>query len=133
MMKFLESIFHYNDSIRFTTFALMATIRQNKVARLIQKELGEIFLRDGYGNVGGTMVTVTIVRMAPDLSFAKVYLSVFPSSKAEESLKHVKEKVSEIRGTLGNKVRNQLRIVPELAFYIDDSLDYAARINELLK
>ena len=110
----------------------MATIRQNKVGRLIQKELGNIFLRDGYGNIGGVMVTVTIVRMAPDLSFAKVYLSVFPSNKAEASLAHVKDHASHIRGTLGKKVGKQLRIVPELAYYIDDSLDYAARINELL-
>jgi ribosome-binding factor A len=110
----------------------MATIRQNKVGRLIQKELGNIFLREGYGNTGGVMITVTIVRMSPDLSFAKVYLSVFPSKNAEASLEHVKLHASQIRGSLGKKVGKQLRIVPELAYYIDDSLDYAARINELL-
>ena len=110
----------------------MESIRQKKVGRLIQKELGNIFLQNGYGNIGGAMVTVTVVRMAPDLSFAKVYISVFPSEKAEQSLLVIKQKSSEIRGILGNKVGKQLRIVPELAFYIDDSLDYAARIDELL-
>ena len=94
----------------------MESIRQKKVGRLIQKELGNIFLQNGYGNIGGAMVTVTVVRMAPDLSFAKVYISVFPSEKAEQSLLVIKQKSSEIRGILGNKVGKQLRIVPELAF-----------------
>lgn len=110
----------------------METIRQKKVGRLIQKELGNIFLHEGYGNLGGTMITVTIVRMAPDLSFAKVYISIFPSTNAKASLQHINQNSSLIRGSLGKKVGKQLRIVPELAFYIDDSLDYAERINKLL-
>ncbi len=79
------------------------------------------------------MVSVTIIRISPDLSFAKVYLSIFPGDKAEEVLQKVKDKSSQIRGILGNKIGKQVRIVPSLAFYIDDSLDYAERIDNLLK
>lgn len=111
----------------------MPTLRQNKVARLIQKEIGNLILKEGYGNTSGAMITVTIVRVSPDLGYAKIYLSVFPSTKAEEVLESIKSKSNEIRRDLGNLVRNQLRIVPELAFFIDDSLDYASRIDQLLK
>jgi len=79
------------------------------------------------------MVSVTTVRVSPDLSFAKVYVSVFPSAKAKEVKVKLDEHVKMLRFELGQRVRHQLRIVPELAFYIDDSLDYVERIDNLLK
>ena len=79
------------------------------------------------------MITVTTVRISPDLSVAKIYLSIFPPKETEETLAAVKEIIPQIRHELGNLVRNQLRIVPELVFYIDDSLDYIEKIENLLK
>ncbi|MDA9563254.1 30S ribosome-binding factor RbfA [Flavobacteriales bacterium] len=111
----------------------MASIRQNKVGRLIQKELGSIFQRDSRGYLAGAMVSVTVVRMAPDLSFAKVYLSIFAPGKDDNFLEIIKKHTGEIRHELASIVRHQLRIVPGLAFYLDDSIDYAEEINELLK
>lgn len=111
----------------------MASIRQDKVARLIQRDLSEIFQREGSRFLPGAMITVTVVRVAPDFSFAKVFLSIFPSTDKKADLEKVREHTSEIRKELGNRIRHQMRIVPELAFHIDDSLDYAERINELLK
>lgn len=81
----------------------------------------------------GAMISVTGVRITPDLSIAKVYLSIFPSAKANEVMEIVNENNKSIRGELGRRVRHQLRIVPELTFYVDDSLDYVERIDDLLK
>ena len=103
------------------------------MARLIQKEIAGMFLRNGSEYAPGKMISVTKVRVSPDLSFAKVYLSIFPSSKHDEALAAVQEHGNKIRFSLGHKVRQQLRIVPELAFYIDDSLDYIDKIDTLLK
>ena len=100
--------------------------------RVIQKDLGEIFQRETQ-LAPGKMVTVTVVRISPDLSLAKVYLSIFPGKEQEENLKRIKSRSGEVRKLLGDRVRNQLRIVPELSFYLDDSLNYAERIDELLK
>jgi ribosome-binding factor A len=111
----------------------MESTRQNKVARLLQKDLGEIFQKLEKDALQGKMVTITIVRMSPDLSFAKVYLSIFPSDNKTEFIEHLKNYTKMIRNQLGQRVRNQLRIEPELAFFIDDSLDYAERIDQLLK
>lgn len=110
----------------------MESTRQKKVSRLIQKELGEIFQRKT-NEFGGKMITVTIVRMSPDLSLAKIYLSIFPIDKDESTLQRIKSHTSHLRNDLGKIVRNQLRIVPELAFFIDDSLDYIENIEDLLK
>jgi ribosome-binding factor A len=111
----------------------MEPTRQNKVARLIQKDLGEIFQRLEKDVLQGRMVTITIVRMSPDLSLARVFLSVFPSENCHEFLEHLKQYIRPIRNQLGQKVRNQLRLVPEIAFFIDDSLDYVEKIDQLLK
>ncbi len=111
----------------------MTTTRQHKVSRLLQKELGEYFQRQGSGLTGGKMVTVTIVRISPDLSVAKVYLSIFPGDKAGEAIEAISEKAGLVRSTMGNKLRNQLRHIPEFAFFLDDSLDYLDRIEDLLK
>lgn len=107
--------------------------RQKKVSRLIQKEIADIFLRKGSEYAPGKMISVTKVRISPDLSFAKVYLSIYPSGNQTEILQSVLDHTPRIRFDLGHKVRSQLRIVPEIAFYIDDSLDYIDKINKLLK
>lgn len=111
---------------------LMESTRLDKVNRLLEKELAEI-LRQETAKTQGLLVSVSAVRTAPDLSFAKVFVSVFPSDKGEAIVKNLNEHVGGIRGALGNKVRYQLRVIPELRFDIDDSLDYLERIDELLK
>ena len=111
----------------------METTRQQKVARQIQKDLSDIFMHATPGITQNKMITVTVVRMSPDLSLAKVYLSIFPSGDAAKFLDNLQHHVKYIRLELGKKVRHQLRIVPEIAFFVDDSLDYAKHIDELLK
>lgn len=110
----------------------METTRQNKIARLIQKELSDIFLLQTKA-MHGVLVSVSVVRISPDMSYARVYLSVFPSERSEEIVKNINDNMKSIRFELGNRVRYQLRIIPELKFFVDDSLDYAAHIDELLK
>ena len=110
----------------------METTRQNKIARLIQKELSIIF-QSQTRMMHGVMVSVTRVKISPDLSICTAYLSIFPSEKGEEILAAVTKNQATIRYDLGQRVRNQLRIIPELRFFIDDSLDYINRIDELLK
>ncbi|OFY64361.1 MAG: ribosome-binding factor A [Bacteroidetes bacterium RBG_13_43_22] len=107
--------------------------RQKKVSRLIQKEIADIFLRKGNEYAPGKMISITRVRISPDLSYAKVYLSIYPSGNQENILHTVQGRSARIRFDLGHKVRSQLRIVPEIAFFIDDSLDYIENINKLLK
>ncbi|HIX45216.1 MAG TPA: 30S ribosome-binding factor RbfA [Candidatus Barnesiella excrementipullorum] len=109
----------------------METTRQNKISRLLQKELSEIFLAQTR-KTHGTIVSVSIVRISPDLSIAKVYLSVFPSEKAQATIESVNASAREIRYELAQKVRFQLRKIPELRFYLDDSLDYIEKIDNLL-
>ena len=110
----------------------METTRQNKIARLIQKELSEIFLLQTK-SMPGVLVSVSIVRISPDMSIARVYLSVFPSERSQEIVKNINDNMKSIRYELGTRVRHQLRIIPELKFFVDDSLDYVERIDELLK
>lgn len=110
----------------------METTRQNKIARLIQKELSEMFLAQTK-SMPGVLVSVSVVRISPDMSYARAYLSVFPSEKADEIVKNINANVKAIRFELGGGVRHQLRIIPELKFFIDDSLDYAEKIDQLLK
>ncbi|MBO4842153.1 MAG: 30S ribosome-binding factor RbfA [Bacteroidales bacterium] len=107
--------------------------RQQKVARQIQKDLAEIIRARGMAAYDGAMLTVSGVKITPDLALAKVYVSIFPSSKAEDVMKKLEDETSRLRGELGRRVAKQLRIVPELAFYLDDSLDYVEHIDELLK
>ena len=109
----------------------METTRQNKISRLLQKELSEIFLLQTA--MPGVLVSVSAVRISPDMSIARVYLSVFPSEKAEEIVKNVNDNMKTIRYELGTRVRHQLRIIPELKFFVDDSLDYIEKIDSLLK
>lgn len=110
-----------------------ASTRQLKVAREIQKDLAEIIRAKGMAAFDGAMVTVSEVRISPDLSVAKVYVSIFPSDKQEAVMALIEENGRALRGELGRKVGKQLRIVPELAFFLDTTLDYAEHIDELLK
>jgi ribosome-binding factor A len=107
--------------------------RQLKVAREIQKDLAEIIRSKGMAVFGGAMVTVSEVRISPDLSIARTFVSIFPSAKASEVMNMLNERKSEFRGELGRQVAKQLRIVPEIVFYLDSSIDYAEHIDELLK
>lgn len=110
----------------------METTRQNKIARLLQKELGDIFLLQTKA-MPGVLISVSAVRISPDMSVARAYLSVFPSAKAEEMVKNINANMKSVRYELGTRVRHQLRIIPELKFFVDDSLDYLEHIDELLK
>ena len=110
----------------------MQETRQNKIARLLQKELSVIF-QEQTRSLHGVMVSVTRVKVSPDLSICAAYLSIFPSEKAEELIQNITKNEKQIRYELGTRVRYQLRIIPELRFFIDDSLDYIERIDELLK
>lgn len=111
----------------------METSRQNKVARQIQKDLSEIFAREIPEIAGGAMVSVTAVRMSPDLGYAKAYLSIFPFDRKDGVMERVAADGWRIRKALGARVRNQLRVVPELSFFVDDSLEYIENIETLLK
>ena len=110
----------------------MQETRQNKIARLLQKELSIIFQQQTRAT-HGVMVSVTRTKISPDLSICTAYLSVFPSAKGEEILKNIKANEKTLRYELGTRVRYQLRIIPELRFFLDDSLDYIEHIDELLK
>lgn len=109
----------------------MESTRQAKISRLLQKELSEIF-RQQTAKTHGVIVSVSTVRVSPDLSIARAYLSVFPSDKAPEMIENINASQKTIRYELAQKVRFQLRKVPELQFYLDDSLDYIANIDALL-
>ena len=110
----------------------MQETRQNRIARLLQKELSLIFQSQTRA-MHGVMVSVTRCRVSPDLSICTAYLSIFPSERGDEIMKNINSSEKTIRYELGTRVRNQLRIIPELRFFVDDSLDYIERIDELLK
>jgi len=110
----------------------METKRQKKVSKLIQKELSVIFQKETHQFLGNILVTVTGVRISPDLSVAKAYLSIFPVEKPKYALAILNENKKMFRTLLGNSCRHQLRIVPELIFYLDDSAEYAEEIDRLL-
>ncbi len=110
----------------------METTRQQKISRLIQKELSDIFQRQTQGT-HGVLVSVSAVRISPDLSIARGYLSIFPSERAQEILQNINANARQVRYELGTRVRHQLRIIPELKFFLDDSLDYLDHIDSLLK
>lgn len=110
----------------------METTRQNKIARLLQKELSEHFRLQTQA-LHGVLISVSIVRISPDMSIARVYLSIFPSENAQAILKEINESSQTTRFDIAQKVRFQLRKMPSLIFYIDDSLDYLENIDNLLK
>jgi ribosome-binding factor A len=123
---------NYKMFFKKRTFAPMTTPRQQKVSRLLQKELGEYLQRSGPDMTQGKMITVTVVRISPDLGVAKVYLSVFPGEGAKETVQAISEKAGWVRNAMGNRLRNQLRHIPQFVFFLDDSLDYIDRIEDLL-
>lgn len=107
--------------------------RQLKVAKEIQKDMAEIIRSKGMAAFQGALVSVSGVKISPDLSVSKIYVSVFPSEKAQTVMSILEENSRALRGELGSKVGKQLRIVPEITFYLDSSLDYVEHIEELLK
>ncbi len=109
----------------------MQQTRQQKIARLLQKELGDIFLSVAKQHQG-TLISVSEVRVSPDLSIAHAYLSIFPDNRAQEMLTIVEDNIKTIRFELGNRVRHQLRIIPELRFHHDKTIDYLENIDNLL-
>ena len=110
----------------------METTRQMKIARLLQKELGEIFMLYAK-KMQGVIISVTNAKISPDLSISHVSLSVFPAAKVEATIEQVKQDSKQIRFELGKRVKNQLRIIPDLVFHLDDTLDYLENIDNLLK
>ncbi len=109
------------------------SVRQNKIARLLQKELAEIFQKESRNLFKGRIITVTVVRITPDFTLARVYLSIFPLNDNEDFDQIMNRNIKTVRTFLGKRVRHQLRNVPELLFFRDDSLDYIDNINRLLK
>jgi ribosome-binding factor A len=125
--------FNFAYNITLVQKKYMSSNRQNKVGKLIQKDLSDIFLHMSRELFKNTMVTITVVRVTADLGIARVYLSIFPSGKSEEVLNNIKLHSPTVRLELGKKIRHQLKTVPELEFYIDDSLDYIENIDRILK
>ncbi len=111
----------------------MDSIRQQKINKLVQHELAEIFRSEAKNLFGGAFITVTVVRVSPDLGIAKVYISIMAAKDKAAVFELVKSQTAQIRKRLGLLVKNQLRVIPELHFYLDDSLDYAMKIDSLLK
>ena len=111
----------------------MDSTRQQKIARQIQRDIAEILQKDMADTIRGSLVTVTTVRVSPDLAYAKLYISIFPFERGTAMLEAIKEKSWYIRKLLGARIRNQLKIVPELEWFIDDSLEYIENIDNLLK
>ena len=110
----------------------MESTRQHKIARLIQKDLSDIFLRYAQ-RIGGVLISVSEVRVSPDLSVASVYLSIFPDNREEELMNKIIEDTGSLRGQLGTLERHQLRIIPELRFFADETIQRMERIDQLLK
>jgi len=111
----------------------MESTRQQKVARLIQKELANILQTEGRNLYGSAMLTLTRVEVSKDLSFARVCVSVFATGDKHLVIEKIEENKKELRYKLGQQIRHQLRVVPELAFVLDDTLDYIENIDNLLK
>ena len=111
----------------------MKPIRQNKVARLLQKEMGELFSKELRDLLPGTFITITEAEVSPDLGIVKVYFTALGKLKPAEALEILMTNKSHIRKELSDRVKHQMRIIPDLRFYIDDSYDAVARIDELLK
>lgn len=106
--------------------------RLSKIERLLQKELGDIFQKQTQA-MRGVLISVSVVRVSPDLSVARAYLSIFPSERSKELMEAIKANTKAIRYDLGQRVRTQLRKIPELTFFVDDSLDYIENIDHLLQ
>lgn len=124
---------NWNFFVCFIYFCTMESTRQNKISRLLQKDLGEIFRKETPNWFANAMITVTKVNVTKDLSIANVYLSLFATADKKGLLDQIRHRGSEIRFRLGKQIGKQVRIIPELQFFIDDSLDYIERIENLLE
>lgn len=107
--------------------------RQKQVGQLVMEELSEVFQREGLNVIDGGMVSISKVMVTPDLLEARIYLSLFQVKDADKLMHNIKERTPELRNELGKRVRNQLRRVPELHFFTDDTLDYVFKMEELFK
>ncbi len=122
-----------NIQIRIVKQRTMETTRQQKIAKQIQKDVAEIFQKEGAALVRGLLVTVTGVRVSPDFGYAKIYVSVFPFDRSAELMKTLEHQNWFVRRALGQRLRNQLKNVPEIQFFLDDSLEYIEHIEQALK
>ena len=111
----------------------MQTTRQKKVSRLLQKELSSIFQKEIPSFLGNVIASITIVRVSADLANANVYVSIFPVEEPKIALKKIQSNNVFFRKHLGDKLRNKLRIIPIIEFFLDDSAAYAEEIDKLLK
>lgn len=111
----------------------METTRQKKISNLVQQDMAEIFREVAKNSMKGVLITVTKVKVTPDLAIARIYLSLFPVDNKEALLSEIRENTSHFRNLLGQRTRHQLRVIPELEFYIDDSLDYIDNIEKELR
>lgn len=113
----------------------MQSTRQNKICRLIQQDMGDIFLREMKPVLGASLITVTGVRITPDLSIARIYVSIMPLGGATQEgvLTLIRDNTADLRRRLGLREGKQLRIIPQLEFFLDDTLDYIDNINRLLQ
>jgi len=110
----------------------MLSTRQLKISELIKEEMAKLIHRKFNGLVPGRLITITQVGISPDLGYAKIYISIFPSNDAQKIIEEINKKVSKIRYEFGKVIKNDLRIVPELTFFLDDSLDYIEKIEKAL-
>lgn len=110
----------------------MESVRQQKVARLIQKEMADIFLKESRVLFGNVFVSITVVRMSPDLSVAKLYLSIMLREDKKVILKEIQTQTKVLRKLLGDRIRKQVRIIPEIIFYLDDNVDYANHMDDVM-
>lgn len=111
----------------------METTRQQKIAKQIQKDVAEIFQKEGAHIVRGSLVTVTSVRISPDFAYAKIYVSIFPFDHHAQVMKELELQNWFIRKELGSRIRNQIKSIPEIQFFLDDSLEYIEQIDKALK
>ena len=115
------------------TFANMESTRQKRISNLLQQDLADIFRAVGTNDFRGLLISVSKIRVSPDLGYARVYLSLFPVKDKEAVIVQLREMTAKIRFELGKRVGKQLRIVPELEFFVDDSIDYEEKIDKLLR
>ena len=111
----------------------METTRQPKIARQIQRDIADIFQKEGRDLLRGTLVTVTEVRVSPDFNYAKIYVSIFPFDKAPETMAVLDKQNRFIRRELGRRIKDQLTSVPEIQFFLDDSLEYIEHLEQAMK
>ena len=128
-IRVLTSIVQNNTDI----CSVMESTRQHKYARLLQKEMAEIFQQDTKHLFGKAFITITLVKVSPDLGFAKIYLSMFLVEDRQDMLDRINERKGQIRKLLGQRIGKQVRIIPEIAFFIDDTEDQAQKIDKLIE